>query len=112
MIHEDFDVQVSTVVAVHGESTRLCKSVNDGRMSMVSAASLHAAEAEVAHGLQRIAVQYDLINGTVIVVESSQRSNCAIYHRTVEPGGGAGRDSISENLDLLLHLCSVLLKGF
>ena len=56
MIHKDFEIQVSAVIAVHSESARLRQRINDGRMSVVAAASLHTTEAKVTRGLQRIAV--------------------------------------------------------
>ncbi len=110
MIHKDFDIQVSAIIAVHGESARLRQRINDGRMSVVGAASLHSTEADVTRGLQRITVQYDFIYGPVVVVKSRQRSDCAIHHRAVETSGGSRGDSISEGLHLLLHLCRVILE--
>ena len=56
MIHKDFDIQVSAIIAVHAESARLRQRINNGRMGVVSAASLHTNEAEVTRGLQCIAV--------------------------------------------------------
>jgi hypothetical protein len=110
MIHEDFDIQVSPIIAVHGESARLRQRVNDGRMSVEVAASLHTTEAKTTRGLQRVAVQHDFIYGPVVVVKSRQRSDCAIHHRAVETGRGSHSDSISEGLHLLLHVCRVFLE--
>ena len=56
MIHKDFDIQISAIIAVHSESTRLRQRINDGRMSVVGAASLYTTEAQVTRGLQRVAV--------------------------------------------------------
>lgn len=110
MIHKDFGIQISAIVAVHGESARLRQRINNGRMGVVSAASLHTTKAEAARGLQCIAVQHDFIYGPVVVVKSCQRSDCTIHHRAVETGGSSCGDSISEGLHFLLHICRVSLE--
>ncbi len=110
VVHEDFDIQVSAVIAIHGESTRLRQRINDCRMSVVVAALLHTTKAELTYGLQRVTVQYDFIYSTVVVMEPRQRSDCAIHHGAVETGCDSCGDSISENFHLLLHVCGVLLE--
>lgn len=110
MIHEDFDIQVGAIIAVHGESARLCQRINDRWMSVVVAASLHTTETKLTCGLQRVTVQHDFIYGPVVVVEPRQRSDCAIHHRAVEAGGGSRYDTFSEGLHLLLHICPFVLE--
>lgn len=56
MIHKDFDIQVSAIIAVHGESARLRQRINNGRVGVVSAASLHTTEAKLTRCLECIAV--------------------------------------------------------
>ena len=56
MIHKDFNIQVSAIIAVHGESARLRQRINDGWMSVVGTASLHTTETNMAQGFQRVAV--------------------------------------------------------
>lgn len=104
MVHEDLDIQVCPIVAVHRESARLRQGINDSRMSVVSAASLNTPEAKLAACLQRVTVQDDLIYGTVVVVKSRQGSYRAIYHRAVKTGSSPCDYAISERLHLLLHL--------
>lgn len=73
-------------------------------------ALLDAAIAQTARGLQRLAIQYHLIYGSVVVVEPCQRSYHAIRHWAIEARRGFRRDSFSENLHLSFDIYRILLQ--
>ena len=56
VVHEDLDVQISAIVAIHGKPARLCKCVNYGRMSVEVATPLDTAKTELTRSLKRLAV--------------------------------------------------------
>src|ERR1700712_4974162 len=61
VIHEDFHVQGSIVVAVHRETTRLCQGVDDGWVSVKDPISLHTAKTECTGGFESVTVQQNLV---------------------------------------------------
>lgn len=111
MIHENLIVQICPIVAVHGESARLREGVNNSGMSVEVAAPLHAAVAESTRGFERVAVEDDLVDGSVVVMESGERSDGTIYHWAVEPGGGLAGNAVAKSLHLCFHFARGFLEG-
>lgn len=101
MVHKDLDVQVGVVIAVHGKPAALGQRVDDGGMSVEVAVALDAAKAETAGGLVCWAVEDDLVDGSVVVVEAGQGTDGSEDHGAVVSGCLAGCDSIPKGLHLL-----------
>jgi hypothetical protein len=58
-----------------------------------------------------VAIQDNLIDGPVVVVEPSQRSNCPVHHGPIEPRRGSRHNTLSKGLHLLLHICGIPLES-
>ena len=64
---------------------------------------LNCSKTELTGRFQRVAVQHDLVNGTIVVMEPGQGPNGAIDHWAVEAGGCALDDAISKSLYILFE---------
>jgi hypothetical protein len=100
MVHENLVVKVCAVIAVHGETAGLSKGVNNSGMRVILTPSLDSAVAETRRSLQSSAVENNLINRPVVVMEASERTDSAIHHGTVETGSCFTSDTIAQSLHL------------
>lgn len=110
MVHENLIVQVCSIIAVHSETTRLSEGVDDSGMSVEVATPLHATVTESTGRFESFAVEHDLVDGSVVVMEAGEWPDRAIHHWTVEPGCGLAGDSITQSLHLCFHISSGFLE--
>lgn len=69
-------------------------------MSVICATSLYRTKTQLTSSLERIAVQNDLIDCPVVIMEPRKWPYGTIYHWSIKPSSGSRDDSIFQILNL------------
>jgi hypothetical protein len=111
MVDEHFPVKVSVIIAIHHESARLSQSIEIRRVSMELSRGLHFREADTSRCLQGCAIDDNLLNGSVVLVEFRQGTNHLVHHSTVETLGLAGLYALTHFAHAFLNLDALSLSS-